>query len=174
MLTPDDKSPTCLVSTRDGVLVSLKYVYCSWKKDRFATVPGRQLPAFKDPSGTEMLTLSSPTQIALLNTIFLELGFSNEPPFKLQFKKEINDPWKDINLNDQIKLASVMFSMQHNLSETPDKRMTEHRIVQDNQLLVSVCLFQPNKYSFEIKEIKNEIMNPLISRMLVLDDSFEF
>lgn len=183
----------CFVPTRCGNLVPLKHVYTSWRKNGVSSrlfpedhrATGSSFPVFKRSlsSTTEeaFLALSDPVQILLLHTLFSALlpEIPNEPPFKIQFAAAegvTNDPdhtqWTDILFTDQIKLASIMFYMKHNQHDANSK-MIEHCIVQQNQLLVAISLEQ-GTYAFEIKETGHEPMKPVLSRMIVLDGSFEF
>ena len=176
----ESERKVCFVPTCNGRLVSLRDVYTSWKQNGIAGALQDHVhfPAFRvHSSSAETTSLMDPRSILLFRTLFSELGILNEPPFKIQVGQEEavsnqgEEIWTDIIFTDQIRVASVMYSMKHNQRDTNEK-MVEHRIVQNNRMLMTISLEQ-SIFSFEIKEMACEPMKLIPSRLVVLDGSFE-
>ena len=121
------------------------------------------LPPFVVPNSTD--TLADPNQILLIRTILKDVAH-NDPPFKIQFKKDGGE-WCDIDFTDQLRIAAVMFYMQKNNIKQP-----EHRLLHNNQLLIVVS-FEQSVFKFEIHEIVGKSHHPIESQLVVLDGSFE-
>jgi hypothetical protein len=169
-MDPVDKTTAvCPVPTLNGNIISLKHVYNSWKNDGVRNVTDRDsIPSFTMPSIPGTMALAAPCQINLIHQISYESGISVEPPFKIQYKpgEGEEDPWMDVYFTDQILIASVMYQMKHN------KRAVERRLVQNNQLFITISLEQ-QVFKFEIKETAHEPMKEIQCRMMATDASYE-
>jgi hypothetical protein len=163
------------VPTRDGNIISLKHVYTSWNRDGVTSriVYDTHLPPFKAPGMKDLSALTDPSQILLIHTIFRELGYPSEPPFKVQYKKDITneETWTDINLADQIKIASVMYYMKHKQRDE-NSREVEHRVIEENKLLVAISL-ERRTFGFVIKDTSSVPMKTIPSRFIMIDGAFE-
>jgi hypothetical protein len=124
-----------------------------------------ELPPFKTQDMVQV-RLADPNQIMLVHTILKEFFPPMiDPPFKIQYKKNSDDQWRDINFIDQIKIAAVMFTMKRK------KSIMEQRLVQNHQLLISIAI-EHDMFKFGVKTISNGESIP--SRLVVTDGTFDF
>ena len=172
----DKKTAVCPVPVRNGYLISLKHVYNSWRNDgvKNRSIDWNIIPPFRMPGSSDSDTLADPDQILLIHHITRDLGISTEPPFKLQYKKnQEEEEWRDIDLTDQIRIASVMYQLKHTQGDA--SKITNCCIVHQNQLLVEVSLGQ-KVFEFKLFEFKLQASNPIEeipSRFIVSDSSYE-
>jgi hypothetical protein len=127
------------------------------------------------PGSSDSDTLADPDQILLIRDITHDLGISTEPPFKVQYKKnrEEEEEWGDIDLTDQIRIASVMYQLKHTQGDA--SKITNCCMVHQNQLLVEVSLGQ-KVFEFKLFEFKLQAPSPIEeipSRFIVSDSSYE-
>ena len=125
------------------------------------------------PGSSDSDTLADPGQILLIHHITRDLGFSTEPPFKVQYKQNHEEEWRDIDLTDQIRIASVMYQLKHTQGDA--SKITNCCIVHQNQLLVEVTLEQ-KVFEFKLFEFKLQASSPIEeipSRFIVSDSSYE-
>jgi hypothetical protein len=148
----------CPIPTSGGRLVSLLTVYKYWKENGIGELD--DLPTFKIANST--LSLADAKHIELLHTILSGFISPNEPPFKIQYKKD-GDEWRDVALSDQIRIAAIMFSM-----EKTKQMHLERRLIQNNQLLISVSYTQGG-FKLDLNDANGGDMDPVFSRFIVVD-----
>ena len=172
----DKETAVCAVPMRNGCLISLKHVYNSWKNDgvKNRSIDWNTIPPFRMPGSSDSDTLADPDQILLIHHITRDLGISTEPPFKVQYKQnQEEEEWRDIDLTDQIRIASVMYQLKHTQGEA--SKINSCCMVHQNQLLVEVTLGQ-KVFEFKLFEVKLQASGPieeLPSRFIVSDSSYE-
>ena len=159
----------CPVPTRGGKLISLSSVYASWKKNGVVKDwTNEAFPPFQAPNYPGLMALADPNQVLLFHTLLTAAFTTNEPPFKIQFKKDGGE-WCDVVFTDQIKIAAVIYRTKQGERQG---KPTEHLIVQNNELFFSVSFVQ-GVFKFDIKEFIGETMKHIPSRLIVIDATFE-
>ena len=160
----------CPVPTKIGSLVSLKNVYKSWGNEKINYVSDtRPFPPFKPPDSEEILELAEPAMISLINGLLADFGIPNTLPFIAQFKNNADgDKWEDFSFIDQIKIAAVMFQLNHSVPNS--NKQHENLLLNNNRFLVSLSITD-GKIEIKIMDTTKEPMANIVSRISVEDDS---
>ena len=148
----------------------LEYVYSSWKKIRLVASKDLPFPDFKIPPAYEYDFPADPRQITMVTRILSGLGLPYTPPFNIQYKlKQEDENWTDVDLADQMTIASIMYHMSHHKLDPPVK-VTERRVIQD-VLLATVSMGVDAKLEINIRTIGEEPMGIIPSRIVVNDSA---
>jgi hypothetical protein len=156
----------CLIPTHNGGLVSLDTVYMSWKKH----VDNHQdlsFPSFKIRSSKDQYILANGLQIRQMCNILSKMGYNYKLPFMIQFKMKAEESvWSDLNISDQMTAAYIMYYMRLNQKE-PAEKMTERRMVQDDELLLTLSLNENGEFEIDLRVTEHEPMEIIPSQLIV-------
>ncbi len=146
--------------------MSLDTVYASWKT-HVDDPQDLSFPLFKMRSSKDQYILSNRFQIRLMCSILSKVGYNYKLPFMIQFKmKAEEDAWSDLNISDQMTAAYIMYYMRQNQKE-PAEKITERRMIQDDELLLSLSLNENGEFEIDIRVTKDEPMEIIPSRLIV-------
>jgi hypothetical protein len=165
-MPPKSTNMNGLIPTRNGGLVSFDTVYTSWK----AHVDNPQdlsFPLFNLRPSKYHYALANALQIRTMCSILSKAGYKYDLPFMIQFKMTAEESdWSDLNISDQMAAAYMMYYMRQNQKE-PTEKVTARRMVQDDELLLSLSLNENGEFEIDIRDTGKEPMEIIPSQLLV-------